>query len=145
MQGTISVLGTGTPQGSNNGFKNGSPNALNMMLWKELISKLAENIGRSCRDAAGPKGFLKFKFNPSFETIMMEICKWPAPVAKSEDVLLRFWVATVQFDAPKSEFDAFRDCFLDTDSPYAREESPVTVAAIVKAGLLNPYFLLEHK
>ncbi len=76
---------------------------------------------------------------------MMEICKWPAPVAKSEDVLLRFWVATVQFDAPKSEFDAFRDCFLDTDSPYAREESPVTVAAIVKAGLLNPYFLLEHK
>lgn len=138
------LLGQYSGQGSQNGFKNGVPNALNMLLWNELITKLGESIGKSCQDAGGPQGFAYFKFNPTFQTAIVDICKWPAAEAKTEDVLLNFWLANVQFDAPRSEFEAFRDFFLDPNSPYANEGNSAAVAAMVKAALLNPYFLLEH-
>jgi hypothetical protein len=73
--------------------------------------------------------------------VLRRLCTWPAAEAKSDAGLLDFWLAVMGYNAPESEYAAWRDFFR---SAYADRPAAETVSAMTFAITMNPYFLL-HK
>ena len=69
------------------------------------------------------------------------LCTWPSPASKNPDLLQRFWTDVMGFDAPPEEFRAFKDAFSDPE--FAGWAPADVVAAMTRAILLNPHFLLR--
>jgi hypothetical protein len=128
------LLGSWTGFGGEHNFKNGVPNALNMVIWHATLSRFAAAMGESC---AQPR----LEFHPRFRATLRKICAWPAPEAQSEAALAEFWLALMGFGAPETEYAAWRDFFR---AAYAGKPAAETVAAMTLAIALNPHFLL-HK
>jgi hypothetical protein len=128
------LLGTWSSFGTEHSFRNGAPNSLNMVVWHATLSRFAKEMGDSC---AAPRMAL----HPRFLATLGKICAWPAAAAKAEPVLQEFWLSLMGYNAPESEFAAWRDFFL---ASYARRPAAETVAAMTLAITMNPYFLL-HK
>lgn len=128
------LLGTWAGFGSEHSFKNGVPNSLNMVIWHATLSRFAGALGDSC---AAPR----LALNPRFLGTLRKLCAWPAATAKDESVLLEFWLSVMGYNAPESEFAAWRDFFRLS---YGHRPAAETVAAMTLAITMNPYFLL-HK
>lgn len=138
------LLGRFSGEASTNEFRNGRPNSLNMLLWQIALSKLATEVALSCRDANAPQNLGLYPYNASFAARLKPLCSWPSPEAKQEAKLLDLWQAVMGFDAPKQEFDAWRDYFLAPTSPFANASRDDSLKAMIRSMLLSPYFLLEH-
>jgi len=128
------LLGSWAGFGSEHNFRNGVPNALNMMIWHATLSRFAAAVGESC---ARPR----LAFHPRFLATLKKLCAWPAAEAKSEAALEEFWLAVMGYNAPESEYRAWREFFL---AAYAGKPASETVAAMTLAITMNPHFLL-HK
>lgn len=128
------LLGTWAGFGSEHAFRNGAPNALNMVVWHATLSRFSAEIGNSCQ---GPR----LALHPRFLATLDRVCTWPAAGAKSEAVLQAFWLSLMGYNAPEGEYAAWRDFFR---TRYAARPASETVAAMTLAITMNPHFLL-HK
>ena len=128
------LLGSWANFGSEHGFRNGVPNALNMVVWHATLSRFAAAIGESC---ATPR----LALHPRFLATLKKVCAWPADEAKSEAVLQEFWLALMGYGAPEAEYAAWRDFFR---ASYAGKPAADTIAAMTLAITMNPHFLLHQ-
>ncbi|MBP9706410.1 MAG: hypothetical protein KBD78_02135 [Oligoflexales bacterium] len=144
----LPLLGSYSDDGSNSEYRNGAPTPVNTLLWQNALSKLAENLAQSCEAdkiyAPGDSIYLSRDYNKNFASILAEICMWPLPNAKNEDALLNLWLIIMGFEAPESEYKAWRDFYLDKNSPFANADAQTTSTSMFKTMFLNPYFLLEQ-
>jgi hypothetical protein len=129
-----SLLGTWSTFGAEHSFQNGVPNTVNVVIWHVTLTRFAASIGASC---AEPRHI----FHPRFAATLRRICTWPSAEAKSEEVLSEFWWSVMGHNAPKQEYEAWRDFFLGS---YAATPAAETIADMTLAIAMNPYFLL-HK
>ncbi len=134
------LLGYSAGNGLNQDFRSGRPNAVNMTIWYIALQGLADELATFCyrNETEFPAtSFLR----PEAESDFQPICAWPAPEAKTETSLLKFWHRLLAFDAPRSEFEAWSTFvskeFADTDVHEA-------LPKMVLAALYNPHFLIAH-
>ena len=141
-KGLTGLLGSYGGGGLDNTYQNGLPNVVNMILWHVALTGLSDQIGANCysADALAYHSADALTYNETFAAALKVICNWPAPTAKTDDALMNFWLVLMSFDAPMSEFAAWKDFFLT--SAYKDAKAQEAVAAMVLAMLNNPYFLL---
>jgi hypothetical protein len=141
----LKLLGSFENLGSTSSFENSTPNAMNMLLWQIIFSGLSKDIAKSCGDSSIIIGEnLKFNYNSNFANRLGALCTWPDAKAKSEANLLNLWLAVQGFDAPRQEFESWRNFFLSPDSPYANATYQEAIKAMLMTMFLTPDFLLEH-
>ncbi len=132
--GLDDLTGTWSAFGTEHTFRNGQPNAVNMVLLRLAFSRFAKSLAASC---ASPQLLLN---EPFFDTLEA-LCTWPSAEARSEDVLIAFWLAMMGYNAPKSEYEIWRDFVRDT---YTKRKPSEAIEAMTVALMLNPYFLLQN-
>jgi len=141
----LQLMGGYSEIGPANDFRNGTPNALNMLLWQIAFAGLSEDLANACvSPTLISDGIGVNQFNDSFAGRLKTMCAWPNVEVKTETNLLNFWWAVQGFDAPREEFEAWRDFFLSPESPYAQASNKEALTAMLKTMFLNPYFLLEQ-
>lgn len=128
------LLGSWDGFGSEHSFRNGVPNALNMVIWHATLSRFAAAMGGSC---AAPR----LALHPRFQSTLRRVCAWPEEEARSETALQAFWVALMGYGAPEAEYAAWRDF---VRAAYAGKPAAEAVAAMTLAITLNPHFLLHQ-
>jgi hypothetical protein len=130
--GLETVLGTWSNFGSEHNFRNGSPNALNMVVWHVTLSRFAAALGESCTTP-------RLALEPHFRRTMAALCAWPTAPAQAEPVMQAFWLGIMGYGAPRREYVAWRDFFR---AEYGARPAAETIRAMTLAITLNPYFLL---
>lgn len=128
------LLGTWNRFGDEHAFQNGSPNSVSMVIWRVALSGFAKSVAASC---ATPR----LDFHRQFLATLRTLCRWPAAEAKVDTVLLNFWLSVMGYNAPESEYAAWRDFFLTT---HAQRPAVETIDAMTLAIAMNPYFLLHR-
>ncbi len=128
------LLGTWNRFGDEHTLQNGSPNSVSMVIWRVALSGFAKSVAGSC-------GQPRLTFHERFLTTLRKLCRWPAAEAKSDAVLQEFWFSVMGYNAPQSEFAAWREFFLTS---YASRPAAETIDAMTLAITMNPYFLLHR-
>jgi hypothetical protein len=128
------LLGTWNRFGDEHTLQNGSPNSVSMVIWRVALSGFAKSVAGSC-------GQPRLSFHERFLTTLRKLCRWPAPEAKSDAVLQEFWFSVMGYNAPQSEYTAWREFFL---ASYASRPAAETIDAMTLAITMNPYFLLHR-
>jgi hypothetical protein len=141
FSGLVALLGGFAGPGGSSEFRNGDPNAMNMLLWELALGALAGDIAKNC---APPLAEGTVPLSSSFAARLAPLCSWPDASAKTEANLQALWTGLMGFSAPPTEFAAWRDYFLGADSPYAQTPAAEAVEAMLTGIMLNPHFLLEH-
>ena len=133
----LDLLGTYKTGFGVGGFRNGRPNALNMLLWHLLFSELARDIARLCG------GENALAFNPSFVATVQPLCAWPSgPAARTGTALLAFWMAIMGYDAPVEEYQTWETFALGQQ--MVGLQGAEAVEGLALSILNNPYFLLRQ-
>jgi hypothetical protein len=136
--GLASLLGQYSSKTPPFRFLNGAPNAMNMMLYRAVFTQVAKEIALNCDP---PKKDKRLALQTEFSEQMKIVCKWPAPSARTTDVLRSFWTAIQGPGSDAKEFTAFQNFFQSPEFSSAPARS--TVEAMLLAAFLNPHFLLE--
>src|SRR6185437_16949201 len=97
----MQLLGSYDDNSGNDAFRNGDPNALNMLLWQMLLQLTTSDIASHCKKEE------KLPYSAFFQSVIDPLCDWPSPAAKTEDHLRNFWLALMGYDAPEEEFLAW--------------------------------------
>jgi hypothetical protein len=132
--GLDDLVGTWSAFGTEHTFQNGLPNAVNMVLMRLTLSRFSQALART---SANPQRLL----NETFYDTLEALCTWPSAEAKSEQVMMAFWLAMMGYNAPQEEYSIWRDFVLAT---YERKKAQEAIEAMTLALLMNPYFLLEQ-
>lgn len=143
VSGIAKLLGYHAGEGTNAEFRNGKPNAVNMVLWHMALSDLARDIARQC--APGQNGGTpptQIELRPALKKALAALCHWPAPRAQNAEAVGRLWNVVMADDAPNGEFEAFRSYALGETLRHA--PAPKAVAHLITGMLLNPHFLIRH-
>jgi hypothetical protein len=106
-----------------------------MVIWHVTFSNFARNLGNWCKAPT-------LVFEDHFAHTLWRLCSWPQAQAKEEDTLLQFWVGMMGFSAPREEYTAWRDFFLN--SSYRAKSGRETIEAMSVAIMMNPHFLLHR-
>jgi hypothetical protein len=128
------LLGTWNRFGDEHTFQNGSPNSVSMVIWRVALSGFAKSVAGSCGQA-------RLTFHERFLTTLRTLCQWPAEEGKADAVLQEFWFSVMGYNAPQSEYAAWREFFLTS---YAKRSAAETISAMTLAITMNPYFLLHR-
>jgi hypothetical protein len=129
----LDLLGTYKGDDLASKFKNGTPNSANMLLWHFLLASFSRDVSRQC----GPAKTMALR--PSFSAAVQKACTWPAPAARSDETLENLWTLVMAYDAPQSEFLAWKE-FVQTAAFDSREDA---VFAMLLTITYNPHFLLR--
>jgi hypothetical protein len=133
--GLNELLGTWDRFGDEHSFTNGTPNAVNMVIWRVALSGFARSVADSCETP-------RLSFQARFLATLRRLCTWPNAEAKAESVMLDFWFGVMGYNAPESEYRAWREFFLT--SSYRDRPAHETIDAMTLAITMNPYFLLHR-
>jgi hypothetical protein len=128
------LLGTWSSFGTEHTFRNGVPNALNLMIWHVTLSGFANAVGETCTSD-------RLFFHPRFMKTLQQLCRWPLAAAKEEGVLLEFWTSVMGYNAGEDEYLVWKEFFL---REYSDSKPAETVAAMTLAITMNPRFLLHR-
>ncbi len=128
------LLGTWNRFGDEHTLQNGSPNSVSMVIWRVALSGFAKSVAGSC-------GQPRLTFHERFLTTLRKLCRWPSADAKTDVVLQEFWFSVMGYNAPRSEYAAWREFFLTS---YASRSAAETIDAMTLAITMNPYFLLHR-
>ncbi len=128
------LLGTWYRFGDEHTFQNGSPNSVSMVIWRVALSGFAKSVAGSCQTP-------QLEFHQQFMKTLLTLCRWPAAEAKADAVMLDFWFSVMGYNAPESEYVAWRNFFLTS---YAKRPAAETIDAMTLAITMNPYFLLHR-
>ena len=137
LGGVLALLGTYVGSDQDAQFRNGDPNEINLILWYLAFSGMASDIANHCNPAVNTLPLL-----PEFRSTMSKLCAWPAAEAKTDEVLMAYWTELTQFDAPGTEFEAWKSFFLNSD--YANRPAKEVITAMTLSAWMNPYFLLKN-
>lgn len=129
------LAGTWASFGNEHSFQNGLPNSVNMVILRVTLSSFARSMGASCQTP-------QLMLHPLFLATLQQLCAWPAAEAKTERVMLNFWSSVMGYSAPREEYLAWREFFLN--SSYRDRPAAETVEAMTFSITMNPHFLL-HK
>ena len=132
----LSMLGTWVGFQTERVFQYGLPNPASALVWYFGWTDLAQVLGQSCLTPE------IFKAYPQFRLVLEKTCRWPSADAKTDDAMLDFWFAMMGYEAPESEYEAWRDFFVS--STFKDRQGDEAVRAMSLAILMNPYFLLQH-
>ncbi|HEX4923203.1 MAG TPA: hypothetical protein VFV50_03925 [Bdellovibrionales bacterium] len=132
------ILGQYVGDGNEMNFVNGNPNATNMALWHVGLMALAKDLARLCSSGSTIQAEA---LNPKFAAAFAAVCDWPAASARSDSSLLAFWVSVMSYDAPESEYTAWKDYFQAQEFSNAGGEK--IIEGLLATIFLNPYFLLR--
>lgn len=143
VSGLLSLLGTYQGSDTDAKFRNGDPNSINMILWYIALNGLAAGVASYCAAQTAIPADGELALLPEFAAALLPVCLWPQKSAQADDALFGLWTALMSFDAPPSEYEAWRDYFR-TDAEFAQAPASVAVAALVLGALYNPYFLLRN-
>ncbi len=133
--GLDGLLGSWSSFGSEHAFRNGTPNALSMVIWQVTLTNFAQSLGKWCETPS-------LTFANQFAWTLGRLCAWPRAEATDEAVMLSFWVSLMGYSAPREEYEAWRSFFLT--SSYAQKPAREVIPAMALAITLNPYFLLHR-
>jgi hypothetical protein len=133
----LDLLGTHSGEQGNNEFRNGDPNAVNMLVWQMMLQLVAQDVASNCRS----DGSLLL-LNPYFQAALDPLCHWPAAEAKTDANLRGFWTAVMGYDAPESEFLAWEK-FAQTSS-VASQPAGQALPVLFFLIAYNPFFLLRQ-
>lgn len=140
--GLSALLGQWTGNGLEVEFRSGKPNAVNFVLWHIAITGLAQDLAGQCPgEAENPEGAATLALSDAFKAVLEPMCHWPLTSAKADEALEALWLATMAFDAPKTELDAFKA--FAKDDVFAKAPAREATAAFLTAIMLNPHFLLR--
>jgi hypothetical protein len=116
-------------------YRNGVPIAVNFLLWKIVMSGFASEASKLCQ------GEGQEHFDPEYLEIVSYLCQWPGSAAKNETALQNFWLVHMGYDAPETEYTAWKEFFLTSD--YKDASAGKVIPSMVTAILMNPHFLLR--
>jgi hypothetical protein len=132
--GLDDLTGTWAAFGVEHAFQNGQPNAVNMVLIRLALTRFAGALASNC---VSPQLIL----NAAFIETLQALCAWPSEQARSELLMQGFWLAIMGYNAPKHEYEVWRDFVFRT---YAGKPAKEALEAMTLAIVLNPYFLLQQ-
>lgn len=143
--GLAILLGAYGGEDAHRTFQNGTPSPMSMLLWQMILTSLAEDIARSCDQEGGPRSLGDiFPYNQNFITHLKPLCSWPSPAAKNDSHLLGLWLALMGYDAPREEYESWKEFFLSPESPFSSSSRTEAILAMARTIFLSPFFLLEH-
>ncbi len=131
--GLDDLAGTWDTSGAEHRFQNGLPNSVNIVLLRLAFWRFAKSLAATCTNP-------QLLLNESFFDTLEALCTWPSDEARSDEVMTAFWLAMMGYDAPKSEFETWRDFVRRT---YGRQKPDEAIESMTLAIMLNPYFLLQ--
>jgi hypothetical protein len=134
--GLDDLMGTWKASSGQHHFHNGSPGPINIVLFSTVMSEFAERIGSGC------VGQSELLFNAEFAKLLQDVCDWPIDDDRSDAALGAFWGALMGYNAPRTEYEAWRAFALGPD--LAGAPAPEAVEAITLSIALNPWFLLQQ-
>jgi hypothetical protein len=140
LYGLPELLGFDAGTGLHAEFRNGKANAVNIVLWHLAMSSVARDIALQC--AGNLPAVTTFSLKPEFIAVLQPLCAWPAADARKTGPLVMLWQSVMSYDAPRSEFEAFKEFFQGPDWDAATGEE--AVAAMMTAMLMNPRFLVRQ-
>ena len=129
------LLGTWDRFGDEHIFQNGTPNSVNMVIWRIVLSGFARSIADSCPTP-------RLAFHQHFLTTLKKLCTWPAAGAKTDAVMTDFWFGVMGYNAPEAEYVAWRDFF--RTASYKNRPAAEAIDAMTLAITMNPFFLLHR-
>jgi hypothetical protein len=132
------LLGVYEGEGVDGGFRNGAPNATNMFLWYYSLSSFAKSVASACTRSPEP---MVEGLNATFLSAVKAFSAWPEASARSDEAFLGLWRSTMGYDAPDSEFEAWKEFFRGPG--YAGATPPALVRELLVSVLMNPHFLLR--
>ena len=116
-------------------FRNGTPSPVNLMLWKIAMTGVSTAVSVTCLGAN------QDYFNEEFLASVSHLCDWPAAGAQADEVLLAYWISVMGYQAPESEYLAWR---VFTKSDYMQKlKGSDAVYALTVPILMNPHFLVR--
>jgi hypothetical protein len=119
-------------------YRNGQPNTVNTLIWYLLIQRLSRDIAQSCSPEGGP-----LKLRAEFKQALDPLCQWPDASARTPQALENLWSSMIEFDAPPSEMEAWRDQ-LALGPAYQNAAATDALADFITGALFNAYFLVRH-
>lgn len=133
-EGLAPLLGTWNNFGGEHVFRNGDPNPVNMLIWHGTFSAFAKALAGGCSRPP-------FDLNERFARSLAKACAWPRAEAKEQGAMLELWLALMGYNAPESEFAAWRAFLL---ARYGDRPAGEALEAMGFTILMNPYFLLDR-
>jgi hypothetical protein len=130
------LLGGFEGEGVKNKFTNGTPNALNMLLWRSIIKNFAT-------DLASSTCYQKYLLNEQ-AIKALGVCRVGSPKVGWPGESSRIWDVVMQQDAPKSEYQAWELWIKSSDFNKSYKNPEEKMVAALSGIFLNPYFLLEN-
>lgn len=130
------ILGGFEGVGIKNKFINGTPNALNMLLWRSVVNNFVSELTSSTC-------FQKFLLNEKAKKIL-GLCRVGNQTVAWPGEPKRIWDLVMQQDAPESEYRAWEIWIKSSEFNQAYKTPQEKVLAALNGMFLNPYFLLEN-
>lgn len=137
LEGVSVILGGFTGIGPANRFRNGQPNAMNLLLWDRALTGFAKSLSFVCVT----NSFSGVNVKPEFSAQLVRLCTWPSDDAKA--VMNNVWDTAMGLNDFDTEKDEWKEFFQSDSSPYKDATSFETVEAMLRAVFLHPFFLLE--
>jgi hypothetical protein len=109
-------------------FQNGAPNAVNMLLWDVILSKVGFDVAQTACGVEGHTPF--FPVRAEAISVLTPLCSGAATPQALQDL----WHLVVGFEAPPEELDFFVAAFAGKTTD---------LKDLFRALFLNPHFLLE--
>lgn len=131
----LDLLGTQKNGFAGGRFRNGIPNSLNMLIWHMLFTRLAGDVAKLC------EGKNDLEFNDRLLGSVRPFCGYPEGRSDWEESLFQLWMTIMAFDAPLSEFQAWRVFWVSPEARGLKGEE--AVEWMILSILNNPYFLLR--
>ncbi len=132
------LLGSYKGTGLTSGFRNGTPNSMNLTLWYMAFSGLATDVRGICQSEGGAVG--PFKSRESFRAAAQPLCAWPLSGAARHEALHAYWSALMQLDGPEDEFAAWEK--FATSNEMKTVVPDEAIFNLTFAALYNPHFLI---
>lgn len=132
--GLDDLVGTWSAFGSEHVFQNGQPNAVSVVLLRLTFSGFATALADNCLSS-------RLTLNDPFHDVLEALCTWPSDEARSDEVMMAFWLGLMGYNAPEKEYAVWRDFVRRT---YGGKSAKEAITAMSLAIFLNPYFLLSQ-
>ena len=138
MAGGLSdLLGAYNAANPKSKLENASPNAVNVLLWKILMTEVAKSLATfSC--------FSDTQLEMHFAEAAKHFCTEDIAASERSILLQRLWLAIMRYDAPRAEMDQWIDEIQKDDSIINNADRHFRLKNLYLSILMNPYFLLEH-
>ena len=134
----LSLLGY-LPTGQNDGERvNATPNPVNTLLYHTLFDRVTTHMTAFCSMADDPHKSRNYQ--ESFLPYLRELCAAPLDQPLSDSLLFSLWTSIIGFEAPQSEFLAWKQYLADLDFAHAEDRTYKAIYPV----FMNPYFLIEN-